>query len=201
MPFCWWRRPEPKPAPAAKSPRQPTHQPTIPQPSPEELDASLQSYFDHLVHLLFGKLARNLNTYRRDNDRDNFLNCKIKKEIQKISGHPYFPYIENDMSEQIFHVTWGRLEAEVRRWGAGNHKKDRIGEQEFIREVFKEWKINIPGEKNGQAPTKKEVSNQQGQPTGKIRDTHAKEQASNRRSPPEGPAEKKYWRGRLIDGK
>lgn len=54
------------------------------------------------------------------------------------------------MSEQIFHVTWGRLEAEVARWGGGNLKKDRgrlMAEQEVIKRVFEEWKLEIRDEK------------------------------------------------------
>ena len=105
------------------------------------------------------------------------------------------------MSEQIFHVTWGRLEAEVRRWGAGNQKKAKIGEQEFIKEIFKEWKLDVPGEKKRGEPAKEECGNRLGQPNGKIRETRPKEQVSSRRSPPEGPTERKYWRGRHIDGK
>ncbi|KAG6991201.1 hypothetical protein G7Y79_00055g089770 [Physcia stellaris] len=140
----------PKPTRATRSPRPPAHQPTIPPPSPEELDATLQSHFDHLVFLLRRKLAQNPDIYRYDADRDNALNHKIKRAMRKISGHPYFRGIENDISEHIFHVTWGRLEAEVARWGGGNTRKDRgrlMAEQETIKRVFGEWKLEIREEK------------------------------------------------------
>ena len=150
MPLRWWRKPPPKPTRAPRSPRPPAHQPTIPPPSPEELDATLQSHFDHLVFLLRRKLAQNPEIYRYDADRDNTLNHKIKREMRNVSGHPYFRGIENDISEQIFHVTWGRLEAEVERWGGGNTRKDRgrlMAEQEVIKRVFGEWKLEIREER------------------------------------------------------
>lgn len=194
MHLLWWRKSQPKPGVTVKSPhpptppstRPPTQQSDTSQPSSEELYATLQSHFDRLTALLRSKLAQTPNIYHHDTNHDNDLNHKIRKEIRQIRGHPYFPDIENDMSEELFHVGWGRLESEVARWGKGSLKNDRgrlTREQGVIKGIFKEWKLEVPDEKK------------------KKTKTLTKEKVSNPRGQPERPTEKKFWKGRLINEK
>ncbi|KAL8790274.1 MAG: hypothetical protein Q9195_006432 [Heterodermia aff. obscurata] len=139
----------PPPRPQAPPPSSHPEPPSLPSsPTPDPL-TTLSTYFTHLITLLRQKLAQPSTIYEHSASEARLLHHKIRQQMRNIVRHPYFPTIENDISETNFHVVWGRLEAESARWGARGGRdlrRDRgrvLREQTAIEGILREWGVSF----------------------------------------------------------